>query len=168
VFPDREKTHLKIFYISTCDLFLPLFQIPDMTTPVSDTIKIALLEAEILEEIRKTNPKHTIQFHYSDSFTVKVKTFNPLLGEFFTLSTTISQVSTEDALHQVLIYIKTHRKEYNSFTVTWAKKIKGSDDTKPAPSVFYCNSIRQVLDKFFDGKDEDMYIIYEIKMNPIA
>jgi hypothetical protein len=134
----------------------------------ADLKSIALLEAEILDEVRKTNPKHTVQFTYSDPYDVKVTTFNPLLGEFFTLATVSSELSKEDALQQVLNYIKTHREEYNSFTVIWAKKIVGSDDTKPAPSVFYCNSIRQVLDKFFDGKDEDMYIIYEIKMNPIS
>jgi len=135
---------------------------------ITDPKTIALLEAEILEEVRKTNPKHTVQFAYSNTYEVKVTTFNPLLAEFFTLATVSSKISKEDALHTVLNYIKTHREEYNSFTVIWAKKIVGSDDTKPAPSVFYCNSIRQVLDKFFDGKEEDMYIIYEIKMNPIS
>lgn len=140
-----------------------------MKTETNTELKnIALLEAEILEEVRKTNPKHTVQFSYSEPYDVKVTTFNPLLAEFFTLATMGSTLSKEDALQKVLVYIKTHREEYNSFTVTWAKKIVGSNDTKPAPSVFYCNSIRQVLDKFFDGKDEEMYIIYEIKMNPIA
>lgn len=135
---------------------------------INDPARIALLEAEILEEVRKTNPKHTVQFSYSDPHELKVSTFNPMRSEFFTLATVSSKISKEDALQNVLNYIKTHREEYNSFTVVWAKKITGAEDTKPAPSVFYCNSIRQVLDKFFDGKDEDMYIIYEIKMNPIS
>jgi len=131
------------------------------------SIQVGLLEAEILEEVRKTNPKHTVSFLYEPN-KVKVSTFNPLREEFFTLISVKSESSVEDALKKALIYIKTHRVEYNSFTVVWAKKQNQAHQTKPEPSIFYCNSIRHVLDKFYDGKDEDMYIIYEIKMNPIS
>ena len=138
------------------------------TQTKEDLAKRSLLEAEILEEVRKTNPRHTVHFDYSNTERVKVTTFNPLLSESFMLASVKVEESTEKALREVLNYVKTHREEYNSFTVIWAKKLKEAGDPKPAPSVFYCNSIRQVLDKFYDGKDEDMYIIYEIKMNPIA
>ena len=127
---------------------------------------VASLEAKILDEVRKTNRKHTVHFYYTEPFKVKVATFNPLLNEMFTLASITSEISIVDALENVLRYVVTHRDCYNSYTVIWSKKI--SDVIESNSSVFYCKNVKEVIDKFFDGKDEDSYIIYEIKMSPLS
>ncbi len=71
----------------------------------------------------------------------------------------------ESGLKEILQYVENHKKSMSSFTVKWAKKGNGS---KSESSYFYCEDMVEVMTKFFEGKDRADYIIYEVKLNPIA
>ena len=123
------------------------------------------LESEISEEIRKDNGC-TVNFNYHakpGGCTVKVFTYNPKTKEFFLLMSTTAMTSAQ-ALESILQYVQTHKNEMNSYTVTWTHKNKMEQNT----SYFYCKDALEVLEKFFDGKDRQMYSISELKLNPIS
>lgn len=125
------------------------------------------LESKIALEIRKDNGS-TVSFNYdyvpfSPITTVKAFTVNPVTRELFLLHSVTSQTQ-QDALESILTYVKTHKDEMNSFTVKWSRKTDGISYT----SFFYCKDVMELVSKFYDGKDPYLYIIYEIKLNPIA
>ena len=127
--------------------------------------RIIKLEHDIASFINKDNGA-TVHFEYATSpsineqvsaFTVNATTKEPFLLKW------ASGKTKEEALESVLSYVK-EQKGLSSFTVIW-KKI---DVNKTETSYFYCHDVRDVIDKFFTKKDSADYIIYEIKMNPIA
>ena len=71
-----------------------------------------------------------------------------------------------DGLKSILEWIKSHKLSSQdiSHTILWMKRGEGVT----YKSYFYATSVRKALDKFFFDKKEDDYIIYEVKMNPIA
>jgi len=89
-------------------------------------------------------------------------TFNPTSKETFLLKSVIGG-SKHEALEQILEYVKT-QKGQNSFTVIWMKV----GDSQSHTSYFYCHDILDVVHKFFHNKNSKDYVIYEIKLNPIA
>ena len=93
---------------------------------------------------------------------VKVITQNKITREFFLLVSMYGN-SPEDALNKAFEWLQTHKTNYNSYSVIWLKMPDGNTTT----SYFYAKDMREVLDKFFDGKDENRYNIFEIKQNPI-
>lgn len=132
-----------------------------------DINKITELETQISRAI-KGDSGHTVSFFYKtdahERVTVKVFTRNTGNGELFLLSSATA-TSEEMALGAILEYVTTHKNSMSPFTVLWAKVGTGKTNT----SYFYCKNVREVVAKFFDGKeDEDAYVVYEIKLNPIA
>lgn len=103
------------------------------------------------------------QFSPVDKKQVIAYTYNPNNSETFILK--ISTAETyELALKDILKYVEDHKKTMNSFTVIWSKK--GSTSTQK--SYFYCEDAMEAMTKFFTGKLKSEYIIYELKLNPIA
>lgn len=142
---------------------------------------IIQLETMISDEIKKDNGA-TLNFNYEttpDGVTVRVFTMNPKTKEFFLLSSATGP-HQEVALNTVLNYVKNHKREMNSYTVKWRKKnsidlMKEKNQeqiVEDSPSTilshFSCKNVIEVVEKFFEGKDSSMYIVYEIKLNPIA
>ncbi len=123
------------------------------------------LEEQIRELVRKDN-KCDVQFIYNrdaDKWSVDVFTVNPSNGETFLMKSEPSvDANYELALERVLQYVNTHKKDYSSYTVEWAKKGENSNTT----SYFYCTGMYDVLHKFYEGKNNpDKYIIFSIKLN---
>jgi hypothetical protein len=123
------------------------------------------LEEQIRELVNKDN-KCDVQFIYTrdaDKWSVDVFTVNPSNGETFLMkSEPSSGPNYELALERVLQYVNTHKKDYSSYTVEWAKKGENSNTT----SYFYCTGMYDVLHKFYEGKNNpDTYTIFSIKLN---
>jgi hypothetical protein len=129
-----------------------------------DLNEIARLESQIVSEIKQDNGA-SISFMYDgkNGENLRVFTFNNVSKEFFLLSSVITE-SSEDSLKQVLHFLKTHKTDYDSYTVRW--KRKGSETSNV--SYFYCKDVPELIEKFFAGKDREMYVIFEIKMNAIS
>ncbi len=127
--------------------------------------KVLQLEHEISSFINKDN-NATVHFEYRvESFasvTASAFTLNSTSKEVFLLKTVRTQ-SKELALEEILEYVK-NQKGLNSFTVKWAKAGTIQIET----SYFYCHDVTDVIKKFFAKKDVVDYVIYEIKLNPIA
>ncbi len=132
------------------------------------------LEAEISATIHKDN-NCTVTFDYSigegitdKASKVSAYTFNPLTKEFFLLHTVFSKDKIR-CLEALLEYVKSHNANCNSFTVTWGRRnYESSSVRKREVSYFYAESVKDVVDKFFAGKDVTAYIVWEIKLNPSA
>lgn len=121
--------------------------------------------------------KCTVHFDYNENYldkgnigknpatewTVSAITVNPTTDETFLLKTETAPTK-EKALKKILEYIKKQKGE-SSFSVTWIKKGEGS---KTNMSHFYCHDMIDVVEKFFHGKNPEEYVVFEIKLNPIA
>lgn len=135
-----------------------------------ETNKQMLLESEIFDFIKKDNGCST-HFEYNRSQidnslkSIRVTTHNPKKQETFLLI----EVPCDDAIDGLLkvnSWIKTHNisNEEFSHTVLWTKK----GESSTYKSHFYATNARKALDKFFYDKSESEYVIYEVKINPIA
>ena len=93
--------------------------------------------------------------------TITVMTYNPKTRETFLLKE-VSAESDEKGLLKVSEYVKSHKVDYDSFTVVWAKK----GETKQSPSYFHCKDALEALEKFFFNKQREEYVIYSVNMNP--
>ena len=119
------------------------------------------LEYEVtIDRIESGQP----QFRPVNKKQVFAYTYNPDNGETFILKISTSD-TFESALKDILRYVENHKKSMNSFTVLWGKK---GGTTKIEKSYFYCEDAMEAMTKFFTGKDKSEYIIYEVKLNPIA
>ena len=98
----------------------------------------------------------------SSEWTATVNTFNPTTEETFMLGREIAPTK-EKALKAILDRLKKQKGE-NPFTVKWAKK----GDAGMKDSYFYCHDVLDVVERFFNGKNPEDYVVYEIKLNPIA
>jgi hypothetical protein len=103
-------------------------------------------------QYRKVNRKQVLAY-----------TYNLQNDETFVLRTSVGD-TYESALADILSYVRTHKREMNSYTVVWTKR--GLREKQE--SYFYCNDVIEVVNKFFEGKDKLEYIIYSIKLNPIS
>lgn len=95
------------------------------------------------------------------AFTINDKTNEKFLLKIVTAD---SQV---EAMQQILEYVEKSINSTSSFTVRWSKKENGQLGDSNL-SYFYCHDVLDVVNKFFDGKSVNDYVIYEIKLNPIA
>ena len=134
--------------------------------------KIAL-EDEISRTIMAENGC-TTHFEYEAAFPAKlgdsalrkvtVMTYSKQKQATFLLKEVL--VSTdEEGLEEILKYAKSHKDDYDSFTVVWIKKGVGNKSEK---SYFYCKDLFEVLEKFYFNKNREDYVIYEVKMNARA
>lgn len=148
-----------------------------------------ILEDLIRKEIEKTS-KHKVKFAYAiDSLffepgkthTIKAITYNPQNDEEFLL-TKISADSHEECL-EIILKELIDNNSLSSFTVVWSKKgdqdsvqedehtkvNNKEDDYKSYTSYFTGKDVREVIEKFYACKENpNDYVIYEIKMNPMA
>jgi len=149
---------------------------------------ILQLESVISDIIKRDNACHT-KFdyingnrynalgHQDSGFTeLKITTYNPKKDETFLLFSikhgyasgpipTNDIRNEEDALRVALDWIRSHSEEEYSHTIVWTKKGAAS---KSFVSYFYAKNAFDALLKFYDGKDKNEYVVYEIKLNPIA
>ena len=125
------------------------------------------LEATISNIIFYNNGCHTNFEYKTTEFSqreLKITTYNPKKDETFLLFS-ILDTSDESALLKVLDWIKGHTQQEYSHTVVWTKIGSGS---KTYVSYFYTKNALEALLKFYDNKDRSEYIVYEVKLNPIA
>lgn len=121
----------------------------------------------------------TVHFNYNAEYIhgsrelpgwkVDAYTVNPKSEETFLLKSE-SEKTKEKALKKILEYLKKQKGE-SPFSVMWVKKGDSKDEnlTKHINvSHFYCHDILGVVERFFNGKNPEDYVIYEIKLNPIA
>ena len=131
---------------------------------MKDLEKLMDMENQISDIIRGDNGNYA-NFIYSqkdDTHNIKVITRNKISREFFLL-VSMSGSTPLDALSKSLDWLKLHKTQYNSYTVMWTK----IPDGVPNKSYFWAKDMREVMDKFYDGKDDSLYKIFEIKQNPI-
>lgn len=134
--------------------------------------KIAL-EDEISRMIMSDNGC-TAHFDYSDSEfkprllkegtkrKIIVLTYNSIKKETF-LFKEVEANNDEEGLKEILNYAKSHKDDYDSFTIVWTKKGVVNSSEK---SYFYCKDLLEALEKFYFNKTREDYLIYEAKMNP--
>lgn len=133
------------------------------------------LENQIASFVATDNKNNcTVHFEYGREYEAKLKaghdehivsvyTVNPTTDETFLLKSETSSTK-EKALKKILEYLKKQKGE-SPFSVKWAKKGEGSTINT---SHFYCHDMKDVVELFFHGKNSEDYIVYEIKLNPIA
>ena len=134
--------------------------------------KIAL-EDEISRMLMADNGC-TAHFDYSDmNFKLKslsepakrkviVLTYNSIKKETF-LFKEVEATTDEEGLKEILKYAKSHKEDYDSFTILWAKRGVANSSEK---SYFYCKDLLEAMEKFYFNKNREEYVIYEVKMNP--
>lgn len=120
------------------------------------------LEDRIANIIQKDNGR-TIHFEYNDGDCITTWTYNHKNKETFLLTKQKGKNYIE-CLHKILNFVETNEKVYNSYTVIWSRKGR----TERVTSYFRCTDVVEVTNKFFEGKDKNLYHVYEIKMNPIS
>ena len=122
--------------------------------------KIIELEDQIANLVHKDNGR-TVHFEYSEGSLVTAYTYNHEIRETFLLTRAIG-FSYNEALEKILEYVQSNQKNYNSYTIQWSRKGRPERNV----SYFYCQDVIEVINKFFEGKDKNLYIVYEIKINP--
>ena len=124
------------------------------------------LEAAIIKMVYDDN-KCVAQFEYDESVRgdvgLTLTTFNPSHKLEFLLQCFAGD-SKESCLKKALQFLKHAKKESNSYTVTWSYK----DNTSITDSYFVGNTMLEVLQKFYHGRGEEDFRVYNCKMNPIA
>lgn len=117
-------------------------------------------------------PSHTIgelvcarYVHYTKA-EVSAFTTNNTTKETFLLKSVIGDTHVE-CLQKILDFLETESQKMSTFTVNWAKKENGQLGAYNT-SYFTCHDIVEVTNKFFLGKSVRDYVIYNVKLNPIA
>lgn len=143
--------------------------------------------AAVQHKIQKLlNQENGVSCHFiSDGSTLHLVTFNPVHGETFLLHSEeilnpLSPISPKRGSLFVFPYIRMYEfvkrlfeqkfspekanVNKKTYTVSWVK------DGAENKSYFYGNNMRDVIDKFYFGKEAimDSYNILEIKLNPIS
>ncbi len=122
------------------------------------------LENSISKIVEEDNACST-HFEYTKSEKgsqeITIITYNPRHNQQFVFRKLESN-SVEKGLELVLEELQNHRKLHNTYTVVWLRK----GDSKTQTSYFTGSNMRDVLAKFYHNKDDDDYIIYELKLNP--
>ena len=128
------------------------------------------LENEIKELIQSDN-KCQVRFIYNKrdnvTHTVDVITINPLTGESFLMHSALSDGNNHiKALEHIKYYLEERKKDNHCYAVSW-KKV---GEAIPNVSYFYGHDMREVLKKFYSGKEnvEDNYVIDNVKLSPVA
>jgi predicted restriction endonuclease len=125
------------------------------------------LESEISKLIKFDNGCHThFEYNKNEDETLKsisVITYNPMKKEEFLLvDITCSDVL--DGLTEALNWVRYHTQTETSYTINWSKIGEG----KTYKSYFHAKNMKVALEKFYHGKKEHEYSIFEIKQNPIS
>lgn len=139
-----------------------------------DIVKIKL-ESEIIEKVHADNGA-TVHFDWEEPrnllkgankptvYVLNLVTFNPRHNQPF-LCHSISGKTKLECLEAMHKYIVTHEDlGVQSWTIRWRRKGESEDII----SYFNGKNEREVLDKFYHGKDEDTIVLSELKLNPIS
>ena len=134
------------------------------------------LEEQIVSMIRKDN-QATCHFIYQDEtdesanplVSLTVITRNPKHHEIFTLFSTQKYSSPIDCLDEVIEYLtklQTKPNDFFSYKVIWYKKSVSPNELQT--SYFYVTNMKELIDKFYEHKDVNEFIIYSISLNPLS
>ena len=97
---------------------------------------------------------------------VSAFTTNNTTKETFLLKSVIADTHVE-CLQKILTFLEKESQTLSTFTVNWTKRENGRLGSYNT-SYFSCHDIVEVINKFFTGKNVRDYVIYNIKLNPIA
>ena len=95
---------------------------------------------------------------------VKAITLNPKTNESFLMFKTYGNTEIE-ALSIMLEYVTLHKTVYYSHTITW-RNVNKSETTNT--SYFYGKNALEALEKFYHGKNPNDYMVFNVKLNPMA
>lgn len=125
------------------------------------------LEVERLEEsIRKYFTPSSPVFEYTDSnglIELAVTTANPRHQQRF-LFHRATGATKQQALEEVLDYIREHRGEEPTYTIQW----RAFGDVELHTSYFSAQNIMGALDKFFYGRDLHTITVFSVTLNPLS
>jgi hypothetical protein len=133
---------------------------------------IIILENKIFNLLNGSNGV-SVHFKYENEI-LTLLTYNSKSDEFFLLKEVSEEVMVI-AYEKMYDYVKTlinsidNKHSDNpiggSYTVEWSKN--GGETFK---SYFYCNSMEEVLTKFYFGKEgyKQIFEVYDIKLNPLS
>lgn len=124
------------------------------------------LKHEILNIVKSDNGCYVSFDYKSDDGkqTVRAFTVNPNRGNIPFLLKEATADTQEEALKQILDYLK-RKSDMSSFTITWNE---ANSSTPIKKSYFYCHDALEAIQKFFVDKNVVDFIIYEVRLNPIA
>lgn len=127
--------------------------------------------------------KCSVHFDYSKNkdgtkYKLKIYTFNPTHNTFFLFYKTSTNIVQESSmiqkdnhyktilLNSAIDYLKqnTVPKTQLNYTIIWSH----NEINKKNVSYFVGATIKDIVDKFFVGKNHHDYVIYEIKLNPVS
>lgn len=140
--------------------------------------RVIELESEISTIIKSDNGCET-HFEYSDNYpgsnkarevSVSVITYNPITKANFLLCQLWGKRSKHSkifALEKALKYVKKHKKDYYTHTITWYNK-GNKETTGTHTSYFVAENPLEALEKFYYEKDPDDYIVFSVILNPIS
>lgn len=131
--------------------------------------EIEQLESLIRAAARAHND-YGVRFEYhgwemedgSSMWSAKAYTKNTKTNAEFLLHSAFA-ATRERALDEILSFVNRHKTDMESYTVVWSHKERAGE---LHTSYFFVESIRDVVEKFFDGKHNSPHIIWEIKLNP--
>lgn len=128
------------------------------------------LESEIASMVKDDNGCET-HFEYQEiqrgtednNFIVKAITYNPLTEVSF-LMCRVKAPNEISGLKVILDYVKNHRSTVYTHTITWSNK----RNFTPITSYFYGKDALEALEKFYHGKNREDYLVFNVKLNPVA
>jgi len=143
-----------------------------------DIVRIKL-ESEIMNKVHADNGA-TVHFDWEElptrkvmgdstsfvepKFKLNLVTFNPRHNQPF-LCHSVRDVTKMSCLTEMHKYIIEHEDlGVQSWTIRWRNK----GEQNEIVSYFSGKNERDVLDKFYHGKDEDTIVLSELKLNPIS
>lgn len=127
--------------------------------------KIDLNEIRILSEISKlisddnNNTIHPVWDEIDDKLTLHLFTYNDRNGQSFLLKSLPGNVKV-GILSKMLNYLTDEMPSENKYSVTWIRK-EGKEEQL---SYFHGNSIVDIINKFYFGKEVEDISILEIKL----
>ena len=133
-----------------------------MTT--NNSVRIAELQRQIEEYISLGSNSILYDFKEENgNCTLHAITVNPRHNQSFLFHTTLG-LNREDALEQLLDYVKEYRDKESSFTIQWS--IKGDDRLQT--SYFSAKNIIGALDKLYFERDPNAVTVFNVSLNPIT
>lgn len=129
------------------------------------------LEQRIQAQIYNDN-RATCHFDYqsvdNQQIVLILITSNPTHNELFTLYTTDPHCNEIQCLDEVLVYLdKIRNKDHGlyNYQVQWYKT---EEYDKKYTSFFTGKNIMEILNRFFENKDPDEFVVISIQMRPIS
>ncbi len=133
-------------------------------TRSDENVEIARLQKEIAEALGIDTENLIFNFKEKNALVrFDLVTVNPKHDQSF-LFHTVSGTDKIDALKKMLEYISDHFPNENSVTIQWIKM----GDNKLHTSYFRAKNMYEALDKFYYGRDQSAYKIFNLALNPVS